>query len=63
MRPVLEVRPRAPHHRQPEPRPHQRMLAAVLESPKGNYYLKLVGPEKTIETNKKGFDGWLKGFK
>jgi hypothetical protein len=46
-----------------EPRPNHRMLAAVLETPKGNYYLKLVGPEKTIEKNKKGFDGWLKGFK
>jgi len=46
-----------------EPRPNQRMLAVVLETPKGNYYIKLVGPEKTIEKNKKGFDGWIKGFK
>jgi hypothetical protein len=46
-----------------EPRPNQRMLAVVLETPKGNYYIKLVGPEKTVEKNKKGFDGWIKGFK
>jgi hypothetical protein len=47
----------------PEPRPNHRMLAAVLESPKGNYYIKLVGPAKTIEQNKKEFDAWLKAFK
>jgi hypothetical protein len=46
-----------------EPRPNHRMLAAVLETPKGNYYIKLVGPEKTVDKNKKGFDGWIKGFK
>ena len=46
-----------------EPRANHRMLAVVLETPKGNYYIKLVGPEKTIEKNKKSFDGWIKGFK
>jgi hypothetical protein len=46
-----------------EPRPNHRMLAAVLESPKGNYFLKLVGPAKTIEQNKKDFDNWVKAFK
>jgi len=46
-----------------EPRPNSRMLAAVLETPKGNYYIKLTGPAKTIEKNKKDFDGWLKAFK
>jgi hypothetical protein len=46
-----------------EPRPNHRMLAVVMESPKGNYFLKLVGPAKTIEQNKKDFDNWLKTFK
>jgi hypothetical protein len=46
-----------------EPRPNQRMLAVVLETPKGNHYIKLVGPEKTIEKNKKAFDAWIKAFK
>ena len=46
-----------------EPRPNYRMLAAVLESPKGNYFIRLVGPGKTVEQNKKDFDGWLKAFK
>jgi hypothetical protein len=39
------------------------MLAAVLESPRGNYFIRLVGPAKTIEHSKKEFDGWLKAFK
>lgn len=46
-----------------EPRPDHRMLAVVLETPKGNYFLRFVGPAKTIEKNKKDFDGWLKRFK
>lgn len=46
-----------------EPRPSHRMLAVVFESPKGPYYIRFVGPEKTITENKKGFDEWLKNFK
>jgi hypothetical protein len=46
-----------------EPRPNHRMLAVVMESPQGNYYLKLVGPAKTIDHNKKDFDAWVKAFK
>jgi hypothetical protein len=46
-----------------EPRPEHRMLAVDLETPKGNYYVKLVGPAATVEQNRKGFEGWLKGFK
>jgi hypothetical protein len=46
-----------------ELRHNHRMLAVVLETPSGNYYLKLVGPAATIEQNKKAFDSWLKAFK
>jgi len=30
------------------PQPNSRMRAGVIESPKGNYFIKLVGPEKTV---------------
>jgi hypothetical protein len=40
-----------------------RMIGVVFESPNGPYYFKLVGPAKTVEANKKGFDEWLKNFK
>lgn len=46
-----------------ELRPDQRMLAVVFESPKGPYFIRLVGPAKTVDSHKKGFDDWLKGFK
>lgn len=46
-----------------EPRPGHRMLAAVLETPGGSYYLRLVGPEKTVADAKKDYVRWLKGFK
>ena len=28
--------------------PNYRLRAAVIETPKGSYYLKLVGPDKTV---------------
>jgi hypothetical protein len=46
-----------------EKRPDYRMLAVHFEGPKNIYHIKLVGPEKTIEEYKKGFDDWLKAFK
>src|SRR5262249_2250842 len=39
--------------------PNARMIGVVFESPNGPYYFKLVGPTKTIEANKKGFDEWV----
>lgn len=46
-----------------EPRPNHRMLAAVLPTPKGNYFIRLVGPEKTVGSARKDFVRWLKSFK
>jgi hypothetical protein len=40
-----------------------RMIGVVFESPNGPYYFKLVGPAKTVEASKKGFDEWLKNLK
>jgi hypothetical protein len=30
------------------PQPNSRMRAGVIETPKGNYFIKLTGPEKTV---------------
>jgi hypothetical protein len=46
-----------------EKRPDYRMLAVHFEGPENNYHVRLVGPAKTVEQYKKGFDGWLKAFK
>lgn len=46
-----------------EKRPNYRLIGVILETPNGPYYVRFVGPAKTIEANKKGFDDWLKGFK
>ena len=40
-----------------------RQLYLILETKEGQYYMTLVGPAKTIEKHKKGFDEWLKNFK
>jgi hypothetical protein len=44
-------------------RPRYRMLYAIFESPNGPYYLRLVGPNETMEHVKPDFDKWLKAFK
>jgi hypothetical protein len=66
---MLDVRGTYLHKARPmdpgpgEKRPNQRMLAVFFETPKGPYYIRFVGPEKTVSQNKKDFDGWLKSFK
>jgi len=40
-----------------------RQLYVVFENKDGQYYMTLVGPAKTIEKHKKGFEEWLKNFK
>jgi hypothetical protein len=42
--------------------PNFRLRAAVIETPKGFYYLKLVGPEKTIARWQSGVDQLIKSF-
>ncbi|HJZ89131.1 MAG TPA: hypothetical protein VKN99_28365 [Polyangia bacterium] len=46
-----------------EKRPGHRMIGVVFESPQGPYFMRLVGPEKTVTHYKGGFDAWLKSFK
>src|SRR5262245_52234925 len=46
-----------------EKRPEHRLLGVVVESENGPYFIRLVGPAKTVEQHKKGFDDWLKAFK
>lgn len=40
-----------------------RLLGAIFETKDGQYQIRCIGPEKTIEKNKKGFEDWIKGFK
>ena len=46
-----------------EKRPDYRMLAVQFNGPNNLYHIRLVGPAKTVEEYKKGFDDWLKNFK
>jgi hypothetical protein len=39
-----------------------RLRAAVIETPKGNYFLKLVGPAKTVGRWEQSFTDYLKSF-
>jgi len=40
-----------------------RQIYVVFEAGGKQYYMTLLGPAKTIEKHKAGFDGWLKNFK
>jgi len=42
--------------------PNYRLRAAVIETPKGNYYVKLVGPEKTVARWDQAYTDYLKSF-
>lgn len=44
-------------------KPNYRMLAAVLETPHGPYFFKLVGPEKTVAKWAGSFDEFVKSAK
>jgi len=42
--------------------PGYRLRAAVVETPKGSYFVKLVGPEKTVAQWNESFLSYLKSF-
>jgi hypothetical protein len=46
-----------------EKRPDQRMIAIHYEGEDDPYHFRLVGPAKTVDKYKKGFDGWINGLK
>jgi hypothetical protein len=46
-----------------EPRPDHRMLAVILDTDEGPYFITLIGPERTVERHQKAFVDWVKGFK
>ncbi|HJP90696.1 MAG TPA: hypothetical protein VJ875_02000 [Pyrinomonadaceae bacterium] len=43
-------------------KPSYRLRAAVVETPNGSYYVKLVGPEKTVSQWNDSFVTYLKSF-
>ena len=42
--------------------PNYRLRAAVIETPKGAHYVKLVGPAKTVGRWEKSFNSYLQSF-
>jgi hypothetical protein len=44
-------------------KPDYRMIAVIAEGKKGPFYVRFIGPAKSVEKNKKDFDEWLKSFK
>jgi len=45
------------------PRQDFRLLGVYLDTPKGAYVIRLMGPDETVRFYRQGFDNWVKGFK
>lgn len=54
--------PFAPNAKE-ELKPDWRLTAIYVPCKEGPYFLRLIGPAKTVEKHKKGFDEWVKAFK
>jgi hypothetical protein len=39
------------------------MIGVIFASPKGPYYMRLVGPEKTVAQHESAFAAWLRAFR
>jgi hypothetical protein len=46
-----------------EMRPATRLIGIIFPTAQGTYYVRFIGPAKTIAAHKQDFDGWLKSFK
>jgi len=59
---LFKFPPNAPNAKTTE-KPDFRALNVIFQSPNGPYYFKFTGPAKTVESQKKAFDEWVKNFK
>jgi hypothetical protein len=46
----------------PVDKPDQALLAAIVDSPQGPYYFKLVGAKTTVDANAKAFRSMLESL-
>lgn len=53
---VAAVRPGSP---QKHDKPDHRMLGSIIITPEGKYFLKLLGPNRTVETHRDRYEGFL----
>lgn len=59
---LWKERPQAPDETA-KLKPNYRMIAVFFETGDGTHKIQLVGPAKTVEMYKPGFDKWLRSFK
>jgi hypothetical protein len=45
------------------PKENFRFIGIIFDNEKGPYFMRVTGPARTVEANKKGFDEWIKAFK
>ena len=57
---VAEVKPGSPERHN---KPHFRMRAAVVETPRGPYFIKFTGPAKTVAQASSAFDQFVRSLR
>ena len=45
------------------PKDNFRFIGVIFDNEKGPFFMRVTGPAKTVEANKKPFDEWIKSFK
>ncbi len=54
---------RTPMDAEAEPRADHKFIGAIFDTGKDVFFIRMVGPKKTMDANRKSFDEWLKNFK
>ncbi len=59
---LFKARPFDPNA-QAQEKPNYCMIAVIADGKKGPFYVRFIGPTKSVEKNQKDFNAWLKNFK
>jgi hypothetical protein len=54
---------KTPMDAEAEPRADHKFIGAIFDTGKDVFFVRMVGPKKTMDANRKAFDEWLKNFK
>ncbi len=54
---------KTPMDTEAEPRADHKFIGVIFDTGKDVFFVRMVGPKKTMDANRKAFDEWLKNFK
>jgi hypothetical protein len=54
---------KSPMAAETEPRADHKFIGAIVDTGKDVFFIRMVGPKKTMDANRKAYDEWLKNLK